>query len=126
MPPGRWVFSDQAVDGLSDQVSVTGVSAILLEKVKHESAQTRLLSIRRGHVNGLVKVTIVQCRRKLRTRSFDGAVPERVKLLRAVVGCRVEVPVVVIGPVTRTPRLVKANACHSGGEHVILDGGKVF
>jgi len=53
-PPPRWrIFADHAVDGLAQQIGVTGVSAVLLDQVAQQSAKTGVATIRRRKMNWL-------------------------------------------------------------------------
>jgi hypothetical protein len=50
-PARRWVLADTPIDGLTKQVGVAGVSAVLLDQVAQQAAQARVLS--RGGSHGV-------------------------------------------------------------------------
>src|SRR3954447_25669067 len=55
--PGR-VLSDQAVDGLADEVGVTGVPRVLLDEVDQHPAQTGRNAVLPGRAPGEVETAV--------------------------------------------------------------------
>ena len=95
-PVARRILADPPVDGLPQQVGVTGVPAVLLEQVEQHAAQAEPTEIAPLDVHELVKAAAGQRRRQPLLRAQHGAVVQRIQLGRRIVEGRAEHPHVVV------------------------------
>ena len=104
MPAGRRVLTGEPVHRLAQQVRMPGVAAVLLDQVEDEPAQADVSTVLVGCADQLVETPVGQRRVEALAGALDGAAPEGVQLVGAVVAGRAEGPVGMGVPVDGLPR----------------------
>ena len=87
-----WVFSDETVNGLAQQVSVPGVASVLLNQIADKPARARMPALP-PHVDLLFQPSVGQRCIERFARSCYGLIPERIELLGRVVSGRTKLPI---------------------------------
>ena len=106
---------------------MSGVPAVLLDQVEDQPAQAGVPAVVVAGVDQLVQPAVGQGGVQPGAGPIDGAVPQGVQLLRAVVGGRAEGPVGVGVPVDGLPGCAGRDpAAQLDGEGVVLDEREVL
>ncbi len=126
LPAEIGVLAHPAVDLLAEQVGVAGVTAVLLEHVGHEPAETHVEVVAPPQLDELLEPAVREPGGEDLPRARDRCVVRRVEIRRLVVGRGLEVPVRLGVPVVRAPRLRGRRAVEVPGEVDVLDAGQVL
>lgn len=117
---------DGTVDRLADQVCVSSVSGVLLDHVHEYPAQAAVLAVPGADSQPIDALTLSQHPGENSFAPSNLGSMQVAQLLRMIVSGAVPVPVGVLVPRRRCPRLVLLRAVEHVAEPVALDEGEVF